>query len=307
MGSMSEQSAAPTLQVSGLRKYFGAVHAVNGVDLTIERGQTVALLGPNGAGKSTTVDLLLGLTQPDSGTVQVLGRTPSEATAAGQVGAMLQSGGVITELTVRELVRLVAALYPHPMEVDEVLERARIADLADRRAGKLSGGQVQRVRFALAMAPDPELLVLDEPTVAMDVETRRAFWDGMRAFAAEGRTVLFATHYLQEADDYADRVVLMANGRVVADGSTTEIKATVGGRVVRATLTGVTPADLERLPGVTTAEVRGDTVTLRCSDSDLALRALLGNYDDARHLEVSGADLESAFVALTADHEEGAR
>jgi ABC-2 type transport system ATP-binding protein len=296
---MPETTLAAGLSLRGLTKSYGPVRAVAGIDLDIVAGETVALLGPNGAGKSTTIDMLLGLTRPDAGEVAVFGRTPEEAVRAGLVGAMLQSGGLISEVSVRELVVLAASLYPAPMPVDEVLERADLTELADRRTTKLSGGQTQRVRFALSLVPDPELLVLDEPTAAMDVESRRRFWASMRQLAAAGRTVLFATHYLDEADEYADRIVLMAQGRVVADGPSTAIKAVVGGRTIRATLPGVPEAVLAALPGVSAAERHGESVRLTCTDSDLALRALLGTQPAARDLEVGGADLEDAFVALT--------
>ena len=212
---------------------------------------------------------------------------------------MLQSGGLISEISVRELIQLAASLYPAPMAVDEVLARADLAGLAGRRTTKLSGGQSQRVRFALALVPDPELLVLDEPTAAMDVESRRRFWASMRELTAAGRTVLFATHYLEEADQYADRVILMAGGRVVADGPATAIKAVVGGRTVRATLPGACETVLRGLPGVSAVELHGDAVRLTCTDSDAALRALLAAEPSARDIEVGGADLEDAFVALT--------
>src|SRR5204863_7236121 len=192
--------------------------------------------------------------------------------------------------TVRELIQLMAALYPHALDVDEVIRLVGIEEIAARRTEKLSGGQTQRVRFAIALVCDPELLVLDEPTVAMDVEGRRAFWTTMRAFAARGKTILFATHYLEEADDYADRAVLRASGRVVADGPPTEIKARVGIRVIRATLPGVLTPELESLPGVASAERRGHAITLRCADSDIAIRALLDAYPTARDIEISGAD-----------------
>src|SRR5581483_2495811 len=253
--------------------------------------------------KSTTIDMLLGLLRPDAGTVSVFGRSPSEAIAAGAVGAMLQTGSLIRDLSVRELVSMVAALYPTPLPVDELLELTGVAALADRRTQKLSGGETQRVRFAIALAPDPELLVLDEPTAAMDVEGRRTFWASMRDLTARGKTILFATHYLEEADTYADRAVLMARGRVVADGPTTEIKATVGFRTIRATLPLVDTMELERLSGVTSAERHGDAVALRCSDSDAAIRALLTEYDEARDIEIRGGGLEDAFIALTADEE----
>jgi ABC-2 type transport system ATP-binding protein len=287
------------IRISGLRKHYGEVRAVDGVDIDIAAGEVVALLGPNGAGKSTTIDMLLGLTRPDAGQISIFGMTPEQATASGAVGAMLQTGSLIQGLTVRELIEMLAALYPKAMPVDDVLKRARIDDIANRRSEKLSGGQTQRVRFAMALVPDPDVLVLDEPTVAMDVETRHAFWGSMREFATSGRTVLFATHYLDEADAFADRIVLISQGVIVADGPTTEIKATVGGRTIRATLPGADATALELLPGVSKAEVRGDSVLLHCSDSDAAVRALLAGYPAARDLEISGADLEQAFLTLT--------
>ncbi len=305
---MSTTLPSDHIRLERLSKSFpapdGRVQAVRELDVTIDRGETVALLGPNGAGKSTTIDMLLGLSRPDSGTVSVFGHSPSEAIAAGAVGAMLQTGSLIRDLSVRELISMVAALYPSALPVDELLELTGIAPLADRRTQKLSGGETQRVRFAIALAPNPTLLVLDEPTVAMDVEGRRAFWSSMRELTGQGKTILFATHYLEEADTYADRAVLMARGRVVADGPTTEIKATVGFRTIRATLPGVDTAELEELPGVTSAERHGEAVTLRCSDSDHALRALVRSYDEARDIEVRGGGLEDAFIALTAGETE---
>src|SRR3954470_17365534 len=227
----------------GLVKTFttpnGPVRAVRGVDIAIEPGETVALLGPNGAGKSTTIDMLLGLADPDARSVTLFGGSPDDAIAAGRVGAMLQTGALLRFLTVRELIAMMASLYPHPLDVDEVLDLCGLQAAAGQRTEKLSGGQAQRVRFACALVSTPELLVLDEPTVAMDVEGRHAFWATMRAFAQRGATIVFATHYLEEADAFADRAVLMARGRVVADGPTTEIKARVGARTIRATLPGV--------------------------------------------------------------------
>jgi ABC-2 type transport system ATP-binding protein len=302
---------AEGIQATGLVKSYknphGVVHAVRGVDLAIAPGQTVALLGPNGAGKSTTIDMLLGLADPDAGTVSVMGRSPAEAVGAGLIGAMLQNGALIRDLTVRELIGMVASLYPRAMTVEKVLERVGIADVADRKTQKLSGGQTQRVRFAVALVAEPELLVLDEPTVAMDVEARHAFWSSMRAFAAAGRTVIFATHYLEEADDNADRIILMAQGRIVADGPPTEIKARVGGRTIRATLDDVDPARLAALPGVARAERHGQGVALACTDSDAAIRALLAEFPLARNIEIVGAGLEEAFLELTADEPVAAR
>jgi ABC-2 type transport system ATP-binding protein len=284
----------------------GPVRAVRGVDLVLEPGESVALLGPNGAGKSTTIDMLLGLTPPDAGEVEAFGRTPRAAVDAGLVGAMLQAGALIRDLSVRELVELAASLHPHPLPVGEILAMARIDDIAERRTQKLSGGQAQRVRFAVAIAGNPELLVLDEPTAGMDVEARIAFWSTVRQIAARGTTVLFATHYLEEADANAGRIVLMARGVVVADGTPTHIKGIVGQRRVRATLADVPIADLGALPGVADAKRDGDAVTLVCNDSDTALRALLAAYPAAHDIEVTGAGLEEAFLALTADDEEAA-
>jgi ABC-2 type transport system ATP-binding protein len=296
------------IRLAGLSKTFrspeGPVHAVAGIDLEIAPGETLALLGPNGAGKSTTIEMMLGLTRPDAGTASVFGLAPEEAVDAGSVGAMLQTGAPIRDLSVRELVTMMASLYPAPLPIDEALELAGIGPLAGRRTQKLSGGETQRVRFAVAVVADPELLVLDEPTVAMDVESRRAFWAAMRAFVAREKTVIFATHYLDEADAYADRVVLMANGAIVADGPPTEIKAMVGSRRIRATLPGADRALLAALPGVTDVDLRGDAITLICSNSDTALRALLDASPDVRDIEVTGAALEDAFVQLT--HEERA-
>jgi ABC-2 type transport system ATP-binding protein len=292
-------SAAAGIEIRGLAKSYGEIEAVRGIDVRVEPGETVALLGPNGAGKSTTIDMLLGLLEPDEGSVSVFGTEPRAAVDRGAVGAMLQTGALLRDLTARELVTMMASLYPAPLKVDDVLELTGIASFADQRTQKLSGGQTQRVRFAVALVSNPVLLVLDEPTAALDVEGRHAFWTTMREFAAEGRTVLFATHYLEEADAYADRVVLMAHGAIVADGPPNEIKAMVGTRTIRATLPGVSAEELERLTGVSHATRRGEAVVIHCSDSDAALRELLSSYPDARDIEVGGAGLEEAFLRLT--------
>jgi ABC-2 type transport system ATP-binding protein len=297
-------SAAPGIVLSRIVKSYGAVHAVRSVDLAIASGETVALLGPNGAGKSTTIDLLLGLSRPDSGHVSVFGRAPSEAVAAGLVGGMLQTGSLLPFLSVRELVTMVASLYPRPLPVAEVLAVTGITEVADRPTGRLSGGQAQRVRFACALAANPDLLLLDEPTAALDVAGRHEFWASVRAVAAHGKTVIFATHYLEEADAYADRIVLLARGRVVADGPATEIKARVGGRTIRATLPGAGLGELAALPGVISADRRGDGVILACADAEATLRELLGRYPAIRDIEVRGAALEDAFLALTGDEDD---
>jgi ABC-2 type transport system ATP-binding protein len=300
---MNTSPTSAVVELSAVEKSFrtskGVVRAVRGVDVSIRAGEIVALLGPNGAGKSTTIDMLLGLADPDAGTVSLLGGPPEDAVEAGAVGVMLQTGSLIRDLSVRELVTLVASLYPAPLDVDEVLRVVGVEAIAGRRTQKLSGGEAQRARFALALVCDPQLLVLDEPTVAMDVEGRHAFWAAMRVFAARGRTILFATHQLEEADAFADRAVVMAEGRVVADGPTNEIKATVGLRTIRATLPGVAVDDLLLLPGVQSADRHGDAVILRCTDADASLRALVDAFPEARGIELTSAGLEHAFLELT--------
>jgi len=292
------------IELHGIAKTYrtsnGPIEAVRGIDVAIEPGETVALLGPNGAGKTTTIDMVLGLQRPDSGTVRVFGRSPAEAVGDGLVGAMLQTGGLLGDLSVRELLLQLASLYPDPLDVDETIDAVGIRDVARQRTQKLSGGQTQRVRFALALVTNARLLVLDEPTVALDVESRHAFWTTMRELAATGRTILFATHYLEEADTFADRAVLMARGSVVADGPTTEIKALVGTRTIRATLPDVPADELRTLPGVAEADRRGEAIVLSCTDSDAAIRSLLEAYPAACDIEISGAGLEAAFLELTA-------
>jgi ABC-2 type transport system ATP-binding protein len=292
---------AAGVELTGLVKSFGSVRAVRDVSISVAPGETVALLGPNGAGKSTTIDILLGLAEPDAGAVSIFGVSPARAVDAGAIGAMLQTGQLLRDLSARELVTMMASLYPAPMRVDEVLALTGIEAIADRRTQKLSGGETQRVRFAIALVSNPHLLVLDEPTVAMDVESRHAFWTAMRAFAARGKTVIFATHYLEEADSYADRAVLMARGRVVADGPTTEIRAMVGTRTLRATLPDVPLDTLGALPGVKQAERRGEAIVLQCSDSDATIRALLAAHPETRDIEIGGAGLEQAFLQLTGE------
>jgi ABC-2 type transport system ATP-binding protein len=311
------RDTSATVALRGLIKRYGEVTAVDNLDLTIQPGEVVALLGPNGAGKSTTIDMLLGLAQPDAGTVSLFGLPPRDAISRGRVGALLQSGGLLPDLTVSEIVELAASLSPNPRPLSAVLARAGAADFAKRRVGGLSGGQQQRVRFAMALVSDPELIVLDEPTTGLDVEARRAFWAAMRDETRNGKTVsaypptspkavLFATHYLDEADAYADRIVLMRAGRVVADGTASQIKSVASGRTIRATLPDADLAALAALPGVDEVESRGDTVLMQCNDSDAALRALLAAAP-ARDIEVVARGLEDAFIALTVDKPEGGR
>jgi len=288
------------VRATGVTKSFGAVHAVRGIDLTIPRGQTIALLGPNGAGKSTLIAMMLGLIAPNAGTISVYGEHPAAAMTAGRVGAMLQDAGFVANATVRELIELARALYPKPLPTTEILATAGLTELAGRRLDKLSGGEAQRARFAFALAGDPDLLILDEPTAAMDVAARQSFWAAMRRFSSAGHTVLFATHYLEEADDFADRVVVIAGGRVVADGTGAEIKKVTGGRTVSFALHGRSMAGLAELPGVTAVEVRGGRASLRSADSDATVLALAAS-GGFRDLEVASGGLDEAFLALTTE------
>ena len=287
-----------------MRKSFGPVQAVRGVALAVGAGEVMAFLGPNGAGKTTTIDMILGLSRPDAGVVEVYGMTPRQAVRKGLAAAVMQTGGLLKDLTVAETVQYTAALFAVSRPAGEVLDRAGITAIAGRLVGKCSGGEQQRLRFAMALIPDPELLILDEPTQGMDVEGRRSFWTAIRQDAARGRTIIFATHYLEEADAYADRIVLIANGQIVADGTAAEVKGLASGRMIRATLPGADQTALRAMPGVDGVEIRGDTVLIHCGDSDAVARRLL-NQTPARDLEITARGLEEAFLALTGDHAAG--
>jgi ABC-2 type transport system ATP-binding protein len=299
-GAMTAAGIPSAIELHGVHKRFGHVEAVKGIDLNIASGEIVAFLGPNGAGKTSTIDIILGLSHPNEGSVSVYGMEPRQAISRGLVSAVLQTGGLLKDLTVDETARYTASLFADTKPVEDALKRAGIADIADRLVGKCSGGEQQRLRFAMALLPDPELLILDEPTTGMDVEGRRSFWTAIRQDAELGRTVLFATHYLEEADAYADRIILVRHGQIVADGTSAEVKALASGRTVRATLPGADETKLHEIPGVDTVEVRGDTVLLHASDSDAVARYLLTNTQ-ARDLEITTRALEDAFIALTSD------
>ncbi|MEV4668132.1 ABC transporter ATP-binding protein [Microbacterium sp. LWO12-1.2] len=301
------QTGAPAVELTGIVRRFGhggnRVVAVDRVDLRIDRGEVVALLGPNGAGKTTTIDVLLGLSEPDEGTARVLGTDPRHAVAAGRLAAVLQTGGLLSDLTVRETVSVVAGLHGASGRIAEVIERADLGAIARRRVGKCSGGEKQRVKFALALLPDPDVLVLDEPTAGMDVTARRRFWEAMRADADAGRTILFATHYLEEAEQFARRTVVMNHGRVVADGATARLRASLGGRTVSATMP---PADIAVLigelradPAVGEVSADADRLTVRTAASDVLAGRLLSL--GATDLEIVAPTLESAFTSLTED------
>ena len=302
-GQSVNVNQTPAIQLTGLRKNFGAIHAVDGIDLTINPGEVVALLGPNGAGKSTTIDLALGLAHPTSGTATIFGTDARTSIQEGRVGAMLQGGALLPTMTVAQSVALVASVHKHPLSVNEALTRARATEIAKQKVSKLSGGQMQRARFAVAVVSNPDLLILDEPTAAMDVEARRTFWQSMKEFTAQGRTVVFATHYLDEADTFADRIVMLSAGRIVADGTPSEVKAVVSGRRIRANFTfDWTPGieqDLRSLPGVRSIEHRSEQFTIVSEDSDATLRVLLARFDDIHDIEVTSHSMDDAFLALT--------
>jgi ABC-2 type transport system ATP-binding protein len=303
----TDAASGTAVSIDGLRKHFGsaerAVRAVDGLDLSIRRGEVVALLGPNGAGKTTTLDMLLGLTDPSDGNVSVYGQRPVKAAKAGVIAGVLQTGGLLSDLTVRETVEVIASLHGREAlsRVPGVLARTGLEPLARRRISKCSGGEQQRVKFALALVADPDILVLDEPTAGMDVTARRHFWDVMRADADAGRTIIFATHYLEEAEQFARRTVVMHRGRIVADAPTAQLRANLGGRTLAATLPAsgaeVIVRRLEDSDGVIDVRVDGGRVSLRATDSDAAASALLNA--GAHDLEITAPTLETAFTALT--------
>lgn len=306
MAPGSRDTEAPAVQISGLTRTFTPprseeVRALRGVDLSIGTGEVVALLGPNGAGKTTALDIVLGLTEPTSGQARVFGEPPRRAIADGRVAAVLQTGGLLSDLTVSETVRAIAALYRHTLSAGEVLDRAGIAGIGGRKVARCSGGEQQRLRFALALLPDPDLLILDEPTAAMDVGSRREFWSTMHEEASSGSTIIFATHHLEEAESFADRIVLMARGEVVADGSVDRIRAmTTGSRVTAVWSPAPGEPAPEELPGVTSVDRTAARVILTSADSDATARALF-DRTTARDLTIGSRSLDDAFVALTSD------
>jgi len=303
---MSHSGTGPVVSFDNVSKHYGSLKAVDGLSLELRRGETVALLGPNGAGKSTSLDMLLALRKPTAGTIRMFGSDPYHAVKTGQVGAMLQSGGLMPEVTVRELVTLIAGLHPRPVPIDTTLRRAGIESVADQRVDRLSGGQTQRVRFALAIAGESDLIVLDEPTTAMDVETRQRFWASMKEEVAEGRTLLFATHYLEEADQAADRIIVINKGRLLADGTPSQIKARAGAKRISFRLDRIDEPFLLGLPALVNVEIRHDLVQIQSSDSDRTLYALLDAGYRPREIEVSSLGLEQAFIAITAEDDNGA-
>jgi ABC-2 type transport system ATP-binding protein len=292
--------AETIVTLDGITRRFGEVTALDRLSFEIKRGETVALLGPNGAGKTTATEVLLALNEPTAGAIRLFGGSPAGAVAKGRVGAMLQDAGLPQGVTVAELVELIRALYPDPLSLEDALRLSDLEDVSHRRVEQLSGGQVQRVRLALALSGDPELLVLDEPTAALDVAARRAFWDRVAASVAEGRTVLFATHRLEEADAVADRVLVIVGGRLVADGSPDQVKAAASGRTAVSFIAdGVAVGVLQLLPGVEEVEAGHGRLTLHTTDPDVTVRALFERLPIVEDLKITRAGMEEAFLQLT--------
>jgi ABC-2 type transport system ATP-binding protein len=287
------------VELVDVHKRYGSLEAVKGVSLAIGHGELVAMLGPNGAGKTTCIALMLGLRKPTSGQARLFGLAPTDRRARSRCGVMLQESGVPDTLRVRELVELFGSYYPHPMPVDRAIALPGLQEQARLQAQKLSGGQRKRLYFALAVCGDPQVIVLDEPTVGMDVEARRAFLESIRAFAAEGKTIVLTTHYLEEADELAERVVVIDRGVVIADAPPEMIKSrVVGKRVSFRTAPGLSEADLRGLP-YSSLELDGETVRLLSAAPEELLRELFRRGLEIKDLQVVGADLEEAFLDLT--------
>lgn len=292
------------IELQNVSKSFGKVTALHDLSLSIRPGELTALLGPNGAGKTTAISLMLGLSAPTRGEVKVLGQNPKQDEVRSQMGSMPQESAIPLALTVREAVSLFASFYPAPLRVDDALKLADLQSMADRKAGALSGGQKRRMAFALAVVGNPEILLIDEPTTGMDAQSRLAFWAAMDSLKTDGRTILLTTHYLEEAQRSADRVVVMNAGKILADGTPEELRAQVSGARVQFT-SDLVLAELLRLPGVDSAEVdaRGHA-DLRTRTPELLLTHLIQQQVAFSELEVSRASLEDAFLRLTGSEQE---
>jgi ABC-2 type transport system ATP-binding protein len=297
IGTLLDMAAA-VAELQGVSKHFGSVVALDRVDLTLRAGEVTAILGPNGAGKTTAVRLMLGLAQPSAGEARLLGRNPTSIAARERVGVMLQVSKVPETLRVAEHIRLFSSYYPMPLPLAEIIDLAGLTGLENRAFGKLSGGQQQRLLFALAICGDPEFLVLDEPTVGLDVEARRAFWSEMRRLVARGRSLLLTTHYLEEADSLADRIVILQAGRIIADGPPADIKARVAGKQVRC-VTRLDADALMALPGARGWRQDKHASVISVTDVERFVRELLAEDPSVSDLEISSANLEQAFIELT--------
>jgi ABC-2 type transport system ATP-binding protein len=290
----------PVAKLHSVTKRYGAVTALDHFSMTLHAGEVVALLGPNGAGKTTAVRLLLGLIGADSGSARVLGRDPRDADARTRIGAMLQVSRVPEMMRVREHIDLFRSYYPHPLSTEEVLRTARLESVANQMFGKLSGGQKQRTLFGLALCGNPDLIFLDEPTVGMDIESRRALWDQVRALSAAGKTVLLTTHYLEEADMLASRIVVLHKGKLRCEGTPAEIKHRVTGRRIRC-ITRLDPEFLRRLPTVSDVQLDREAVVIQAEHPERVIREMLLRDEGLHGLEIAAAALEDAFLSLTSD------
>jgi ABC-2 type transport system ATP-binding protein len=293
------KAAGSVVQFDRVTHRYGELTAVDDLSFAMGHGEIVALLGPNGAGKTTAIEMLLGLTRPDAGSVDLFGGPPVDAVAHGRVGAMLQDAGLPQGVKVGELIGLIRGLYADPLAVADVLRLADLTDVVDRQVQRLSGGQRQRVRLALALAGNPDLLVLDEPTAALDVQARRGFWHRVRGYVSAGHTVLFATHRLEEADAVADRALVIVAGRLVADGTPDEVKAGAARRsTVSFSTDGISEPILAGLPAVEAVDATSHRMTLHTTDPDRTVRALLQQVPQVRNLDVRRSGMEEAFLTL---------
>jgi len=295
---LSQARAIARLQ--GVTRRYGAITALDNFSLTLNAGEVVALLGPNGAGKTTAVRLLLGLISPNAGSVRVLGRDPRDSDARTRIGAMLQVSRVPEMLRVREHIDLFRTYYPQPLATADVIRTAKLEGVENQMFGKLSGGQKQRALFGLAICGNPDLIFLDEPTVGMDIESRRALWDQVRALSAAGKTILLTTHYLEEADMLANRIVVINKGKVVSEGTPAEIKHRVSGRRIRC-ITQLDPEYLRTLPTVVSVEQDREAVVIVAERPEGVVREMLLRDESLHGLEIAAAALEDAFLALTTD------
>ena len=289
--------AEKVVEFKNVSKSFGDISAVDELSMIVRRGEVVAILGPNGAGKTTSLAMLLGLRKPSSGTLAIFGLTPGHPMARLRTGTMLQITGLPHSLKVAEHIRLFSSYYSSPVPTDEVIERCGLGELSDRLYGKLSTGQQQKVHYALAICGDPELLILDEPTTSLDVESRRRLWEDLKGKASSNRAFVIATHNLEEAEFLADRVLLLANGRLIANASPEEIKSQVPGKTIIAK-TRISDSEAAVLSGVIAYERRGEFLHLYVEQAESALRELLAVDSEVSDIEVTSADLEDAFMNL---------
>ena len=290
--------ASTVAELKNVSKSYGTVQAVKNIDLQIHAGEVVSLLGPNGAGKTTAISMLLGLLKPTSGEALLFGQSPQSTESRTRTGVMLQLSGIPDTLKVKEHIELYSSYYPNPLSMTEVLELSSLTGLEDRWYGKLSGGQKQRLHLALAMCGNPDLVFLDEPTTGLDVASRRALWEQVRGFIHKGRTVVLTTHYLEEADALADRIVVINKGEIIAEGSPIDIKSQTAGRRIRI-VSKLARADVEAIQGVTSVKQDGAALEILATQAEPVVYKLLQEDPGASGLEVTTAGLEDAFLALT--------